>query len=108
MTLPVLPSTVGKKGTAKDPDGRKHRFVVVDEVRQEHTGHAEGKIIVLQKIRGEDSWGGLNETEFRLGYYIIGKKPAMRGKWVWGQFAAMVPLEDFKALLEKARAKGWI
>jgi hypothetical protein len=24
---------------------------------------------------------------FRFGYYIIGKKPKMKGKWVWGQAA---------------------
>jgi hypothetical protein len=37
--------------------------------------------------------------EVRLGYYIIGKKPKMRGRWVWDQFAALLPLRDFRALI---------
>ncbi len=105
---PTLPSTEGKTGLAKDPAGREHSFVVVDEVRQPHTGHPDGKIILLQKLRFEDDRSEFASIEFRIGYYIIGKKPKMRGKWVWGQFALMIRPDDFKALIDKARAKGWI
>jgi hypothetical protein len=46
--------------------------------------------------------------EVRLGYYIIGKKPKLRGRWGLGQFAALLPLRDFRALIRAAEKKRWI
>jgi len=46
------------------------------------------------------------QNEIRIGYYIIGKKPAMCGWWVWGQYCPFIPKSDFKRLLKKARTKG--
>ena len=107
--IPPLPSTIGKRGTFTDPDGTRQPFTVVDEVRQEQTkfiyapkGEPLGAVIVLQLLRFD-----IGGKELRLGYYILGKRPTMRGKWLWGQFAPSMPVEDFKALVEKARQKGW-
>jgi hypothetical protein len=61
------------------------------------------KILCLERIIFEEE----NRIELRLGYYIIGKKPRMKGKWVWGQYAAMIPVEDFKNLFEEAKTEGW-
>jgi hypothetical protein len=62
------------------------------------------KILCLQRIEFQED----GRIEVRLGYYIIGKKPKMRGRWVWGQFAALMPLRDFEALIRQAERKGWI
>ena len=103
MTLPPLPSTVGKRGEAREPLGDVQRFVVVDEVRREQTGFPTC-ILVFQRIQYDDG-----REELRLGYYIIGKKEGRtRGKWCWGQYAAMAPACDFQALVKMATERGWI
>jgi hypothetical protein len=62
------------------------------------------KELCLQRIQFEEE----ERIELRLAYYIIGKKPKMRGKWLFGQYATFMPLEDFKTLITKARTQGWI
>ena len=62
------------------------------------------KLIYLQQLKFESD----GRTELRLGYYIIGKKPAMRGRWVWGQFATMMPVADFRQIVKIAKRKGWL
>ena len=102
MTLPELPATKGKRGRIRLVDGSSLKFEVVDEIRRMASNHS-GKVLYLQKVRFEN-----DQEELRFGYYIIGKKPAMAGRWVWGQFAPFVPAEDFAAIVDEARAKGWI
>jgi hypothetical protein len=34
-------------------------------------------------------------------------QPGRFGKWVWGQYAPLMPIEDFERIIEKAKAKGW-
>jgi hypothetical protein len=58
---------------------------------------------VLQEIEFEDG-----KQEIRVGYYIIGKKPKMKDKWVWGQFCPIFPRDDLRKLIEKGRAGGII
>ena len=63
------------------------------------------KILVLQRLQA------ITEPEkemFRFGYYIIGKKPKMKSKWVWGQFAPFITRSDFEAMVMEARDKHWI
>ena len=101
--LPVLPSKIGARGKLiVPPDGCVLRYTITDEVRVTQSDMRE-KILCLQRIEFEDK-----RIEVRLGYYIIGKKPKMRGRWVWGQFAALMPLRDFRALIRVAEKKGWI
>ncbi len=96
-------SNIGRRGKRKSSDGRLVRYVIDDEIV--HTQfNAPHKIIVLQKIVYVDD----NSSEFRLAYYIIGKKPRMRGKWVFGQFATLIPQRDFRAIVTAAKQKGWI
>src|SRR5882672_9904666 len=99
---PDLPCTIGKRGTSvMPPDGRKIKFVVVDEVRCFQDSNKD-KILLLQLMQ----FGG-RKREVRVGYYIIGKLPKMKGKWVWGQFAAFMPLRIFEKLVRGATKKGW-
>ena len=99
---PKLPSTVGKRATVRFPDGRKMIWHVIDEIRH---NEGSGKILILQRLQSDND----QTTEmFRFGYYIIGKKPKMKGRWVWGQFAPFIYADDFKAMILEATKKNWI
>ncbi len=104
MPRPELPPSIGKKGVITDIDGNKQCFTVIDEIRREQSTYTD-KVICLQQLQFEDD----GRIELRLAYYIIGKKPGKtKGKWVWGQFATMMPIEDFRAIVHEATRKGWI
>jgi hypothetical protein len=103
MTYPPAPSNIGKRRTAKTPSGKRFYFVIEDEI---HISQSDkpNKLIYLQRLEFESD----GRVELRLGYYVIGKKPAMRGRWVWGQFATMIPIEDFRSIIQSAERKGWL
>ena len=102
-TTPSLSDNRGKKTSWTDIHGRKRRFLILDEIKRVQS-NAPHKAIYLQKIKLEDE----NRIELRLAYYIIGKKPRMKGKWTFGQFATLMPVRDFKAIISAAKRKGWI
>ena len=85
------------------PDNRVLHYTITDEVRVTQSDMPEC-ILCLQRIEFDED----HRIEIRVGYHIIGKKPKMLGKWVWGQYAAMMPLCDFRALIQEAEKKGWI
>ncbi|HZH33197.1 MAG TPA: hypothetical protein VEY11_20720 [Pyrinomonadaceae bacterium] len=96
------PNRIGKRGTLTEPvTGNKKHFRVIDEVIQIQSDYPT-KAIYLQKIEFEKD----RRIELRFGYYIIGMKPGRFGKWVWGQFAPLMPIEDFERIVEEAKAKG--
>ena len=99
--LPDPPNNVGKSGRAKHPDGTYFDFKVVDEIRLFQSTYPQ-KVIYLQRLQFDDQ-----RIELRLGYYVIGKKPKMAGRWVWGQFATMLPKEDFAKVISLAKEKSW-
>ena len=99
---PPLPTTIGKTADLGFPDGSRMKWHVVDEIRRNEDAE---KILLLQRLRAVDA----TATEMiRFGYYIIGKKPKMRGRWVWGQFAPFISAGDFEAMVDEARARKWI
>jgi len=55
------------------------------------------KYFVIELIRPEFR----KKPEIRIGYYIIGKKPSVAGKWVWGQFAPMIPQKDVSGIFKR-------
>ncbi len=57
----------------------------------------------MESIKFEDG-----EETLRLGYYIIGKKPKMKNRWVWGQSAPFIPKKDLLKLVKKAKNKGML
>ncbi len=100
---PDFCTTIGKKGKTVEPvTDIKHHYQVVDEVTHVQSDNV-GKVIILQKIQFDDG-----KMELRLGYYIIGKKPKMEGRWVGGQYATFTPVLDFQQIIAKAQAKGWL
>ena len=98
---PTYPDNVRKTGMQRHPDGRKRKFTIVDEIIWPQST-AAWKLICFQKIRYED---GIDEL--RLAYYIIGKRPGMKGKWVWGQYATFLPAYDSYMIHEEAKKRGW-
>lgn len=103
MNLPPYPNKIGNKGTGVDIDGIKHHFVILDEIVRPQSTNPQ-KLIYFQKIQFDID----KKIEFRIAYYIIGKKPRMAGKWVFGQYATMMNPDDFEFLVSEAKAKGWI
>jgi hypothetical protein len=102
MSYPPLPNNIGKIGKTKHPNGRTGRHEIVDEIRI-FQRRSKNKLIYLQRIKL-----GNGKEELRLGYYMIGKKPAMRGRWVWGQYATFLPAQDFKRIFGMAKNRGWL
>jgi hypothetical protein len=103
MEYPPFPSKKNSKGHLKDIDGLKRTFTILDEIVRPQTSYPQ-KMIILQKIQFDDSL----KIELRLAYYIIGKQPAMVGKWVFGQYATFIPEEDFQYIVNEAKQKGWL
>lgn len=103
MNLPAYPQRVGKRGLLRmPPRGRHVGFEIIGEIKRPQSG-LPTKLICLQRIRFD---GG--HEELRLGYYIIGKRRGMRGRWVWGQYATLMPNGDFSAIVRDAMRLKWI
>lgn len=100
--LPVFPSTVGKIAHLTFPGGAIMQWEVVEEIRRDEY---EEKILVLQRMR---SLADHKQEMLRFAYYIIGKTGNKKGRWTWGQYAPFISREDFGAMIEDARRKGWI
>jgi hypothetical protein len=101
LNYPDLKTRVGKRGSITMPEGHRLGFKVLEEVRVSQSD-LPGKILCLELVEFDD---GRRET--RLGYYVIGKKPGRIGKWVWGQYAPFMPLEDLRTLVAGAEERKW-
>ncbi|MBM3322624.1 hypothetical protein FJY69_04010 [candidate division WOR-3 bacterium] len=77
-------------------------FEVVDECTWSPKDNDE-KALCVHKLRFDDG-----REEYRIGYYMIGKKGKGRGKWLWAQYAPMMHAVDLKHLFDLARKKDWI
>lgn len=99
---PILGSKIGHRGKLKTRSGKIRRYTISDEIVQTQS-NAPHKKICLQKINFDDG-----QIELRLAYYIIGKKQGMKGKWVFGQFATLLPQKDFALIVKSAIRKGWL
>ena len=94
-----MPSHKGQKRTIRNIKGGRVSYIIEDEIIHREKGYPE-KAIYLQKLRFEDG-----SKMLRFCYYIIGSKPKMKGKWVYGQAALMTLPEDIEALLKKAKRR---
>jgi len=98
-----LPNNVGKVRVIKNIRGITRTFRIVDEImllrRQKNP-----RIVCLQKIRFLEE----KRTEYRFGYYMLGVKPGMWSKWVWGQYSLLIRISELKKLIKLAKAKGWV
>jgi len=102
MRYPPPPTHIGEHRSVRMPDRSRLSFTIVGEIHFAQSG-APHKQIYLQRLRFDDG-----RIQLRLGYFKIGKKKRMRGRWVWGQYATMLPVADFRRIIKKARRKGWL
>jgi hypothetical protein len=98
LELPEL--KINRKGQVTTIEGKKRKFKVGKYVTLPASNY-HGKAFLLEEILFENG-----TEESRFGYYIIGKKGRMRGKWAWGQFCPFIPREDFQKIIGLARDKG--
>jgi hypothetical protein len=100
MNIPNLPSRLNKETKRKDINGNKMHYSVIDEDVFVAPSNSE-KAFALHKLKFSDG-----REEYRIGYYMIAKKPRVRGKWAWGQFAPMMTKEEMKIIFE--HLKKWL
>ncbi|MEX0595663.1 MAG: hypothetical protein WD512_04110 [Candidatus Paceibacterota bacterium] len=82
--------------TVKQQSNNPEKFYIIERLRRTHT---TGKIVAdLNKA----------DVEYRIGYYMVGKNGRMDGKWTWGQYTPMIPVEDFWGLIDQAKKEGTI
>jgi hypothetical protein len=98
LRIPLRFSLVGQ---ARKIEGGFRSFKVKDYVSLVPTNSKGDKVAILEELEFDDG-----KRELRLGYYIIGHRGRMKGKWAWGQYALFIPAEDLVKLVEKAREKG--
>lgn len=87
------------------PKNEKRPFRIKDYVYLQQSTYKD-KCFVLDLIEIEE--GNKKYEEIRIGYYIKGKMPSVKGKWVWGQYCPFFPKEDLKALMKEAKKRGII
>jgi hypothetical protein len=100
---PPLKSHIGERKKLRFPDGSVRWYRIADEITKVQSSN-EQKYFCLQKLNYEDG----DDEEIRFGYYIIGKKERMKGKWVWGQYCPLLPKRDFEEIIKLAIEKHWI
>ena len=104
MKYPKPQSKIGNDGWVNNPDGSEWHFKVIGEILHRRSDLPR-QLYRLQRLQFDDKY---KYEQFRLGYDIIGKKPRMKGKWIWGQYCPFIPKKDFRAIILKAVKCGWI
>ncbi|MGH9556338.1 MAG: hypothetical protein ACRD2Y_11005 [Terriglobales bacterium] len=72
------------------------------------------KVFVIERLRHATHKGVLTHPqrlgyrEYRIGYFIVGKNGRRKGKWTWGQFCPLIPVNDLRRLLDKAKKENTI
>jgi hypothetical protein len=101
--FPPWPRNIDKRRSHPDIHGRTRYMTVDDEIVRPQGGGGHGKLIYIQKVRFEED----QRIEYRFCCYMIGVKRGARGRWVFAQFAPLIPPEDLEWLLKEARARNW-
>jgi len=103
QSAPPIPDNRGKRRWIVNIRGERVEWMIEDEITRVQST-APHKVICFQKMRRPDN----GATEFRVGYYMIGVRPRMKGRWVWGQYALLISEQDLRALLREAENRKWI
>ena len=94
----------------------KHSFICDRFIHLQQSNSPEKYFIFERLVRAEiigtTSAENLKtgDIEYRISYYIISRKENSQTpeKWIFGQFAPMIPAQDFEKLIQKARDEGVI
>ncbi len=96
------PINIGKKRKLQNPGDRVRHYQIKEEIRHAQKDNPN-KVIYLQKIKYDNDL-----EELRLCYYLFSKTGKSDGKWTFGQYAPLLLAEDFKIIVDEARARSWI
>jgi hypothetical protein len=102
MKSKEYPNNKGKERRLISIDGKKSTFVVEEEIIRPQGPRPHRKLIYLQRLKHSD-----RRIEYRFAYYMLGVKDGAKDRWLFGQYALMIPAKDLKWLLNKARKEGW-
>ena len=104
----------------RDIGGKTHRYFYIEKAAFLPCKHLnkkgkEFKIFTFERLKAikpdknvlHDIWENESNSkypniEYRIGYFIIGKKGKAKDKWWWGQSCPMIGHEDFHKLIEIA------
>jgi hypothetical protein len=92
-----------KLGGSFTPKGKPREVKIpysVSKVVWGQQSNAPDKVILIEELLWKNG-----RKELRFCYRTQDHK---KGRWWWGQFALMVPIEDFKELLQLAKENGLI
>ena len=72
---------------------------------------SDRKVFVVERLRRMRPEGRtfnrrrnrVGDIEYRIGYFVVGRNGNKRGRWIWGQFCPLIPKDDFRELLRKAK-----
>jgi hypothetical protein len=105
----------GKIIQVKDISRRGCKVFKIDAWTFLQQNNVEEKIFSFERLKlievnGENSHPKtqVEDIEYRIGYYIIGKNGNKKDKWTWGQYCPMIPHIDLINLLKKAKEEGVI
>jgi hypothetical protein len=48
----------------------------------------------------------LGDTQYRIGYFMLGRNGNKKGKWTWRQYCPLISHRDLIRLFEMARKEG--
>jgi hypothetical protein len=102
MMIPNLPTNIGDVSQITDIKGVKKTIKILDEIIIPAANFPE-KVLCFQKVMFVED----NKIELRLAYYMVGVRGKTKGRWVWGQYATFILVEDMKRIIDKANEKGW-
>ena len=73
------------------------------------------KILIVERFRRKKivkpishKFLKVDEVEYRIGYYMVGKNGSKKNKWTWGESCAIIPKNDFNKLINKAKKEKTI
>ena len=107
--IPPLPSPrIGQETNTRRIDGSRLHFVVRDGVCLQAPSNPF-KAFILQKIEIDDGEGLENgHIEIRIAYYMVAHKESRRGKWLFGQFAPMMTIDEYGLIQREVEGRGWL
>jgi hypothetical protein len=102
MSSPPLRARIGLTTRIHDIEGNPVTYTVADEIVRVQSNNPE-KTLCTHKLEFADG-----HIEVRFGYYMICKNGKRRGKWLWGQYAPMLPVDDLSIILKEIDKRGWL
>ena len=105
ITLKEVREEVEEKKEELENKKRKYKGHPIENTIAFKQENYPWKILVLDEIYFEEK----DKYEYRFAYWVVSDKKLKEDKIriMYGQFAMLIPPEDFKKLMEKANEINW-